>query len=107
MVILNLNNQDMELRYDFNSICAIEERSGKGIHSLMKEDVAGLNLLRLLVWAGLRWKNPNISIDIVGTWIGQEIKKGSKIDYFAEKSMKALIDSGVLGNMDENVVEGE
>ena len=106
MILVELNNQEMELKYDYNSICAMEEKMGKGINAIMQEDSAGLNMIRVLLWAGLRHAYPTLKIDTVGTWIFEEIKKGSnKLEIISKKCMEALVQSGILG--DKTVNQGE
>lgn len=100
MVLINLNNQEMELKYDMNSICELEAKSGKGLFSMLNEDNLGFNLIRLLTWAGLRHKNRGLTLDIVGIWLGEEFKNGINFDYFFEHIMKALNESGLLGKED-------
>lgn len=101
MILIQLNNQEFELRYDFNAICAMEEKMGKGIHAIMQEDSAGLNVIRMLVWAGLRHSVPGIKIDIVGTWIFEEIKNNKNLEEISQKCIEALMQSGILGKTKE------
>lgn len=107
MVLINLNNRDMELKYDFNAMCAIEEKTGKGIQTLINENVAIFSLCRLLIWAGLRHLNPSLGIDIVGSWIHEEFKKGVGIEDFAVLYSKALMESGLFERQNENEPVGE
>jgi len=104
MTLVNLNNQDMELRYDYNSVCDIEDKTGKGIQSLIHEDAGFFSLCRVLLWAGLRHKIGTLQISIVGNWLYDEIKKGKEVSEYMEKCMKELVASGVLG---EPLKDGE
>jgi hypothetical protein len=101
MVLINLNNQDMQLKYDLNAVCELEAKANKGLFALLAEDNFGFNLLRLLTWSGLRHKNRGLTLDIVGIWLGAELVKGATFDLIFEKIMQALRESGLLGKEDE------
>jgi hypothetical protein len=100
-----LNQKEYEIKYDFNAICTIEEKMGKGIHALMSEDAGFFSLTRVLIWAGIRHSNPNLTIEIVGNWIFEETKKGKTTNDFTEIAVQSLINSGVLGKVDGDVGE--
>ena len=59
----------MLLRYDVNSICELEEKTGKGLFKLIAEESIGFSLIRGLIWAGLKHRNRGLTLDIVGLWI--------------------------------------
>ena len=98
MILINLNNQDMELKFTINSICFLEEKSGKGIIQLVDTSNFGFNTIRLLIWAGLLHKIPNLTPEIAGIWLDAEIKKDfNNFEKLSEKAMNALTESGLLG----------
>lgn len=54
------------LRFDFNAICDIEEKANMGIAEMTSEKRIGFNTIRLMVWGGLKWKNPGLTIQQAG-----------------------------------------
>lgn len=102
MTFINLNNQDLELKYDVNSICALEEKTGKGLFALIDAQNIGFSTVRNLIWAGLRSKNPALTVEIVGNWIYEDIKKGMTFDKYFENVMKALEESGLTNSKDKD-----
>jgi hypothetical protein len=97
-----LDKKEYELKYDFNAVCSIEDEAGKGIHALMNEDSGFFSLTRILIWAGIKHVNSNITLEIVGNWIFEELKNGKTTNEFTEIAVNALVKSGVMGK-----VEGE
>jgi hypothetical protein len=101
MILINLNNQDKQLRYDMNAVCELEAKAGKGLFSLLNEENLGYNLIRLLVWAGLRHQNRGLTVDIVGIWLNDAFLNGMTFDSVFEKIMSSLKESGLLGKDEE------
>ena len=62
------------LRYDFNALIEIEEMTGKSINivlgSLGSGDDARLSDVRLLIYAGLKWEDPDLTVEETGAIIG-------------------------------------
>lgn len=97
MTNITLNGQVMRLKFTMNSVCELEERAGKGIMSLLNQEQMGFNLIRLLIWAGLKHNSPALTAEIVGDWLEAEFQKGYDLSNFIEMAMKALQESGLLG----------
>jgi len=57
----SVEDKEYSLRYNFNSICELEEKAGVGLNGLFNQEKAGLNMIRLVIWAGLKWKDPGIT----------------------------------------------
>ena len=104
MVFVRLNNQDMELKFNVNEVCALEEKSGKGIMALLSEQNIGFNVIRLLIWAGLRHKQQNLIIETVGNWLQSAIENGETLNNLTEQATKALTESGILGKVENSEV---
>lgn len=67
---IQIGNNTYLLRFNFDSICYIEDVTGKGMFQVLAEITAGtLKHLRVLLHAGLRKNHPDISIDQVGELI--------------------------------------
>ena len=98
MTNITLDGQTLELKYTMNSICELEERAGKGIMKLLSLDQIGYNLIRLLIWTGLKHNNPTLTIENTGDLLESEFKKGTDFSYLIEMAVKALDESGLLSN---------
>lgn len=85
------------LRYDFNSIADLEEKFGKGIAVIVSEEQVGFRALRLFYWAGLKWKDPGITVQRVGQMLQKKMTdEGETVDALFVPVMKALEKSGLL-----------
>jgi hypothetical protein len=102
MILINLNNQDKILRYDFNAVSELEEKANMGLFAMLQEENMGYRVIRLLVWAGLRHANRGLTLDIVGIWLNDEVKKGATLEMIINKVMDALKESGLLGKEEED-----
>ncbi len=67
-IILNLD-QPREFIFNLNALCTAEERLGKSIFKLVDWKNLGLKDLRLLLWAGLVSKSPELTVEEVGDMI--------------------------------------
>lgn len=89
----SVNNQEYILKYNFNSICELEDKAGAGINSLFSQDKAGLNMIRLVIWAGLKWKDPGITPQRVGFMLQQFIDEDGDFNTLAQECIKLLGES--------------
>lgn len=66
---LNVGGELRNLRYDFNALALIEEKTGKS--TLSGEVFQNLRAsdLRWFLWGGLVHENPNLDVTEVGSWI--------------------------------------
>jgi hypothetical protein len=76
------------LRYNYNSICDLEEATGKALQDIFSENV-GVNTIRLLLWAGLRWKNQGLTKQQVG-FIIDELAEFGMLEEVAQKAVELL-----------------
>lgn len=102
MVLINLNNQDMEIKYTVNEICTLEEKTGKGLMALIAQDNMGFNIIRLLLWAGLKHKQQHLIPETVGNWLQIYLNNKNSLVEVMDKITKALKESGVLGDSEDN-----
>lgn len=108
MVTIKLNERNFEIKYDVNSIAALEEKYNLGVHMILREDNMGFSLTRNLLWAGILHKAPTITPTVVGLWYNNEIVNGNIT--FAETWEKlnlALTESGVLKSMSNSESDDE
>ena len=91
-----VNGKTKRLKYDFNAIADVEEKSGMGMAKLFSEDMVGFNTIRLLVWAGLRHEERGITTERAGMIIRDMQEEGYTLDVIMELIMDALMKSGVI-----------
>jgi len=91
---------NFNLKYDFNALREIEDKSGLGITEIM-ESKKIMSTTRVMLWGGMLHINPNITVSEVGELIQNEIKEGKKIDDIMGIVVKALGKSGVMGVQEE------
>lgn len=84
------------LKYDFNAICDIEEKFGKGVAAIFTEEQMGFNTVRLFLWAGLKWKMPGLTVQQVGQWLQEEAEKGKQPMQYLQPVMLALKRAKIL-----------
>ncbi len=96
------NGNTHTLKYGYNAICELEEASGKPIQALFSEDSVGFSTIRLLLWAGLRWKNNGLTKQQVGFLCDELVENGTFQDV-GKKAVELLATS--LGKGDESVGE--
>lgn len=101
---IELNNKEYELRYDFNAMCAFEDKFGKSISTIITEENFGLSATRALLWAGLLQKHKGISIQKVGDLIQAHIENEGKFEDIVTKVVECMAESGIMG---KNEIAGE
>jgi hypothetical protein len=72
MRIIRIGEQDFEIRYGQNAICALEDELGMSIIEILKRVQDGrhrLTDLRAIIWAGLLAKRRNFTPETVGAII--------------------------------------
>jgi len=95
-VEVELGGKTRLLKYDFNAICEIEERTGKGVAAIFSEQSVGFNTIRLFLWAGLKWKLPGLQPQQVGQWLQQEAEQGRQPMEFMQPILIALKRAKIL-----------
>lgn len=72
------------LRYGLNQLIALEDALGVPMSELGNIKM-GAKELRLLLWVGLQWEDPNLTIEKAG-----ELADEADLSYIAEKIGEAL-----------------
>ncbi len=78
---LHLGGRPRVWKWNYNAIAELSEvrsASGRAIES-------GLSQLRAILWAGLLWQDPALTLEQVGEWID-----GADMDELSDKLMGAL-----------------
>jgi hypothetical protein len=95
---VTLNGKEHLLKFDYNAVCDLEEIYNKGIAGILKEEQIGFRLVKTFYWAGLKWKNPGLTLDRVGNMLGKEIQdNGKNVMDLMGPVMEALKKSRLLG----------
>lgn len=85
----------MQLKYDINALCRIEDKLGLSLFEVMadKNKLASFRVLRVLYWGGL---NEDITVDEAGERLTGLISKGTTFMDVGQAIQKALTESGLL-----------
>lgn len=67
-VAFTVADTEYTLKYSTNAICELEERLDKGLNTIVA-NMERLTTVRALMWAGLRAKHPDVSIQQAGELI--------------------------------------
>lgn len=84
------------LRYDHNAVADLEELCGFGLGSLLAERKMAFHGLRLLVWAGLKWRDRTMTPQKAGDLIQTFVTRGGKLTEVQEKCLQALEQAGCI-----------
>ena len=98
--------ENLNLKYDFNALCELEEKSEMGILEII-ESKKGNYTMRLMVWAGLLHENNRLTIKEAGEILNKLIQEGNTLNDIATLIFKALEKSGVIGKQEDKKVDGD
>ena len=98
MAIITLD-KERTLRFDYNSIADIEEKTGNGIGVLLSEQRVGLHTLRLLYSGGLKHEDKDMSVVKAGKLLNDYLQSGGSWKELGDKLSQALDESGIMGNV--------
>lgn len=89
------------LRYDINAMVAFEDAVGEPIITVIgdQKKLSSFKVLRALYWAGTDTK---ATLEEAGEAMTKEIANGATFADIGENIIKALKDSGLLGEKTEN-----
>ena len=81
----------LRLRYTVNALCAVEERAGGSLDTLMERQFSAT---RLLLWGALMEYQPEITPDDAGEMIGRHIQAGGTLEDIVKLCAQALSEAG-------------
>ena len=96
VVEVKINNEIHLLRFDFNALADLEEKSKTGLGHFLSEERRGFNSMRYLLWAGLKWTERKLTVDGAGALMQSHIESGGEIGEIGAKIDEALVGSGVV-----------
>jgi hypothetical protein len=107
-VEVHFGGKDRLLKFDVNAACDLEDYFGKGVPAILHEEQIGFRLCRAFYWAGLKWKEPGLTIQRVGMMLNKEIQEeGKTIMDMMEPVMDALKKSRLLNAPKDEFDEAE
>jgi hypothetical protein len=94
------------LRFDINAIADIEREMGIGISEIMKSERLGFDILRVMLWAGLKHEDQSLTPLKIGNHIQRYIIDNKSnlmeaLNKFEESITQAMTASELFGIIDE------
>lgn len=106
-VNFEVKGEGKRLRYDFNALADIEQIAGVGAEELFSQRRAGFNLIRLLIWGGLKADDPGITLQRAGLIIRNMIDEGKTMEDIGGLIREGLVASGLVDLDEEDEAEEE
>ena len=91
--IIEIAGRGLRMRYTINSLCAVEDRAGLPLDRLLDRQFSAT---RLLLWAGLRQCQPELSLWDVGELIGESLLAGGALEDIVDLCAEGLRAAGLL-----------
>ena len=91
---VEIAGRSLRMKYTLNSLCAVEDRAGQPIDSLLDRQFSAT---RLLLWGGLIACQPELTLTEVGELIGESIERGGKLTDIVDLCAEGLKDAGFFG----------
>ena len=96
---IEINKELYELEYTINSVCDLEELTGKDLGESLA--AGGFASLRAMLWCGLVEHKQGLTVRDAGNLLQQYIKAGGTMESLVEKMTKAVEHAGFLGGQAE------
>ncbi len=90
---VEIGGRPLVMRYTLNSLCDIEDRAGMPIDRLMNRQFSAT---RLLLWAGLRREQPELTVREAGDLIGEALQGGDSLERIIDLCAQGLRDAGLI-----------
>lgn len=91
--VIELAGRRLVICYTINSLCELEDRAGMPIDRLMNRQFSAT---RLLLWAGLRQRQPELSVWDVGNLIGAYLLEGGCLEDIVDRCAEGLRAAGLM-----------
>ncbi len=100
------------LRYDINAIADVERETKSGFMTIMSQERIGFDTIRIMLWAGLKWEDPSLTVSKVGDHLQKYITINkanmvTAISVFSDVIVEALKISGLLEDSDGEQGNGQ
>jgi hypothetical protein len=100
-VSVTIGDEEKLMKFDFNAIADVEEHFGKGISRVFDKETIGFRTIRALYWAGLKWKEPGLTIPRVGTMLSKELEDGATFESLMEPISEAMAAAKIFKKKDK------
>lgn len=97
-MFITIKGKEYKVKFTFNALADMEAKAGKGIAEILKEDAIGFTTIRLLLWSCLKKELGNITLEEAGELAQDLVDDGKTFGDLAEIFIKALMESGLLGD---------
>lgn len=88
---LNIGGRAETLAFTVNSVCLLEEATGRSFSAALSTDIAGL---RALLWCGLIKSRPQLTFDGAGDLIDEYLRGGGDFRSLCGELTAAMEDAG-------------
>jgi hypothetical protein len=111
-VDFNYFGKPRHLKFDINAIADVEREIGIGVNSIMSQERMGLDILRVLLWAGLRHEDQSLTPYKIGNWIQKYLVDNKSniieaMNKFQGSILEAFRLSDLFGSFEEQPEEPE
>lgn len=89
-VKIQVGEEEKLLKFDYNAVADLEDMYDTGLFELLDEKKMGLRTIRALYWAGLKWKEPKMSLAKAGNIVEQMLVDGVDLEDLTQPIFKAL-----------------
>ena len=94
----DLGGETVAIRYTVNSVCCLEEKFGRSLHSLLCTDVGSV---RALLWCGMLHTKPDCTLEAAGEKLDKALEQGKALPDIAAQCARALHDAGFFRRAEE------
>lgn len=88
---IEIGGRALVMRYTVNALCAVEERSGGSLDTMMERQFSAT---RLLLWAGLTERQPELTLQQVGELMSAHIQGGGTLEEIVNLCADGLAEAG-------------
>lgn len=94
---IEIAGRSLRMHYTVNALCAVEERAGVSLDSLMDRQFTAV---RLLLWGGLTHFQPEMTPEDAGELIGAHIRSGGTLEEIVNICAQGLGEAGFFAPED-------
>jgi len=95
-IAVDFLDKPRRMRFTVNSICDLEKNLGMPIGKAFSEDSIGLETIRALLWAGLKWEDRLLSATMTGDLIQKYLEDGGAMAEITRVIGESLSASGII-----------
>lgn len=95
---VEIGGEPVILRYTVNSMCAMEDLAGGALDAVLERQYTAA---RLLLWAGMLAKQPDVTLIRAGELIGAHIASGGTLEQVVEACAEGMRRAGFFGAAQE------